>query len=456
MATIQNVGIGPMDPGFSVIGGKQPNQKENASDAFASLMNMGGVKTDDVTDLASKTDPTKELVPASDSAKAEDQGGASKYENAGSISQNSVASKLRDKVNSSADTASSDASSEADRDALVFDLRALVKGELDLEDDQLDELLAEAGLTIEMLLDPAVMKQFILETNGVSEVDLLVNENLAGITEDLLSGLQNLTENYDIKNVSAMIESLAAGQEDEITEFVPEVADDSLDGALYKTDAAPENAAPENAQPSETLIKTETTAPTETGGSGFSDAKDHGRSETGADHIVANLHQAVSEAVSADPVNAATTVSEVSQADVITQVIDEIKATMSREVTTLELLLNPEQLGRVHIQVSSKNGIMQAQIVAETEAAKNAIEQGLAALKETFETHELKVDAIEVMIADYEFFNQEAEADLPEQGRRSGENRGSVSDDSMEEETLPEEEEDILMRTSGSSVSYTA
>ncbi len=451
MATIQNVGIGPMDPGFSVIGGKQPNQKENASDAFSSLMNMGSVKTDDVTDLASKTDPTKELVPASDSVKAEDQGGASKYENAGSISQNPAASKLRDKVNSSEDTASSDASSEVDRDALVSDLRALVKGELDLEDDQLDELLAEAGLTIEMLLDPVVMKQFILETNGVSEVDLLVNENLAGITEDLLSGLQNLTENYDIKDVSAMIESLATGQEDEITEFVPEVADDSLDDALYKTDAAPENA-----QPSETLIKTETTAPTETGGSGFSGAKDHGRSETGADHIAVNLHQAVSEAVSADPVNATSTVSEVSQADVITQVIDEIKATMSREVTTLELLLNPEQLGRVHIQVSSKNGIMQAQSGAETEAAKNAIEQGLAALKETFETHELKVDAIEVMIADYEFFNQEAEADLPEQGRRSGENRGSVSGDSMEEETLPEEEEDILMRTSGSSVSYTA
>ena len=138
------------------------------------------------------------------------------------------------------------------------------------------------------------------------------------------------------------------------------------------------------------------------------------------------------------------------------QVIDEIKATMSREVTTLELLLNPEQLGRVHIQVSSKNGIMQAQIVAETEAAKNAIEQGLAALKETFETHELKVDAIEVMIADYEFFNQEAEADLPEQGRRSGENRGGVSGDSVEEDVLPEEEDDILMQTSGSSVSYTA
>ncbi len=449
MATIQNVGIGPMDPGFSMIGGnKQQDQGKNVSDAFASLMNMGGVKADDVTDLASKTDPTKELVTASGPA---DRDSASKYENAGSISQNPAASKLREKANPSADTTSSDGESDVDRDALVSDLRALVTGKLDLEDDQLDELLAEAGLTIEMLLDPAVMKQFILETNGVSEVDLLVNENLAGITEDLLSGLQNLTEDYDIKDVSAMIESFAVKQNDETMELVPEAADDSYDDALFKTDAEPENA-----QLDETLIRTETTSPAEAGTSGFSGTKDHGRSETGTDHIAANLHQAVNEAVNADPINATSSVSEVSQADVISQVIDEIKATMSREVTTLELLLNPEQLGRVHIQVSSRNGIMQAQIVAETEAAKNAIEQGLAALKETFETHELKVDAIEVMIADYEFFNQEAEADLPEQGRRSGENRGGVSGNSVEEDALPEEEDDILMQTSGSSVSYTA
>lgn len=54
---------------------------------------------------------------------------------------------------------------------------------------------------------------------------------------------------------------------------------------------------------------------------------------------------------------------------------------------------------------------MQAQIIAETEAAKAAVESGLAVLKEAFENQDLKVDAIEVMVGTPDYFMEESGAE---------------------------------------------
>ena len=62
------------------------------------------------------------------------------------------------------------------------------------------------------------------------------------------------------------------------------------------------------------------------------------------------------------------------------QVVNQVKLTMKNDVTSLQMQLYPEHLGKVSIQVVSKNGVLTAQIAAENEVAKAALESQLCLL----------------------------------------------------------------------------
>lgn len=72
---------------------------------------------------------------------------------------------------------------------------------------------------------------------------------------------------------------------------------------------------------------------------------------------------------------------------------------MKNDVTSLQMQLYPEHLGKVSIQVVSKNGVLTAQIAAENEVAKAALESQLATLKESFDSQGIKVQSVEVMVS---------------------------------------------------------
>ena len=99
---------------------------------------------------------------------------------------------------------------------------------------------------------------------------------------------------------------------------------------------------------------------------------------------------------------------------------------------------------------------MTAKIVAETEAAKQAIEGGLTNLKDAMQHQNLKVEAIEVMVSTTGFERGNEEQMANEQ-RSTGRNRRKLDlSESDEEISLEEEAEAEKMKASGSSVSYMA
>lgn len=116
---------------------------------------------------------------------------------------------------------------------------------------------------------------------------------------------------------------------------------------------------------------------------------------------------------------------------ILNQILDGIYANISEEATSLELQLNPESLGKVSVTVSAKEGILTAQIAAQTEIAKEAIESQIAVLKETFETQGLKVEEIEVTIASRSF-------DQNLSNESSEENNGSKAKKHISQEELDE------------------
>lgn len=146
----------------------------------------------------------------------------------------------------------------------------------------------------------------------------------------------------------------------------------------------------------------------------------------------------------------------VSGSDIIKQIVEQVRLNMNQNNTSMELQLTPEHLGKVQINVASKEGIMTARIVVETEAAKQAIESGLTSLKENMEQQNLKVDAIEVMVSTtgFEGENQQQDSYQKESGTKS---RKKLDLSELEESSLQgDEAETLKMEISGSSVSYMA
>ena len=140
------------------------------------------------------------------------------------------------------------------------------------------------------------------------------------------------------------------------------------------------------------------------------------------------------------------------------QVVNQVKLTMKNDVTSLQMQLYPEHLGRVSIQVVSKNGVLTAQIAAENEVAKAALESQLATLKESFDSQGIKVQSVEVMVSTNAFEqNQQSNTENSDQERRHGRQTkkniltGLTGEDDSE---LPED--NSLQETLGNTVSYTA
>ncbi|MCR5322916.1 MAG: flagellar hook-length control protein FliK [Lachnospiraceae bacterium] len=149
--------------------------------------------------------------------------------------------------------------------------------------------------------------------------------------------------------------------------------------------------------------------------------------------------------------------------DIVYQVVDAIRVNITNESTSLEMNLNPENLGKVSLNIQSKDGVMTAQITAENDVARAAIESQLQILKDNIEAQGVRVEAIEVTVSSFSFSdskNAESEArEHPEDNSRVGRTgRASTASDSGEVEDLSVEErlEQEVMEQNGSTVSYRA
>lgn len=69
--------------------------------------------------------------------------------------------------------------------------------------------------------------------------------------------------------------------------------------------------------------------------------------------VISNLNQALAQ-VTGEEIAATPFDTSVTQTDIVRQVVDEIKLNLSKDVTSMTLQLNPEQLGKVQIHVSTK------------------------------------------------------------------------------------------------------
>ena len=105
-----------------------------------------------------------------------------------------------------------------------------------------------------------------------------------------------------------------------------------------------------------------------------------------------------------------------------------------------------------------KNGVMTAQIHAETEMAKQAIESQLQRLKDSFQERSIQVEAVEVSVSTSDFQNEQERQDRAknQQGTRSGRNRIRTDEFGMPVEEKEEQTSAEVLEAQGASVEFSA
>ena len=139
--------------------------------------------------------------------------------------------------------------------------------------------------------------------------------------------------------------------------------------------------------------------------------------------------------------------------EIANQVMEQIKLVIRPEQTNLELQLNPEHLGRVHLTITEKEGMMTAQFTTQTEVAKEAIESQMSMLRESLQNQGIKVEAMEVTVSNFSF-DQERENRQRENSEGSKRRRQSTfspeSSSEADENGLP------IFGSANSNVDYSA
>lgn len=476
---ISTSGIGNVDLSSSASKAKS-KAEEKAMDAFASLMNMtAGVSNDTPTDVASELDTTStsEISETSKSAEYEVKEDVYKSEEVNKSDNKESYDTKQVEDSKTVDNTKEDANVKDEgidtAVKVLTELKNVVMEKLDITEEELNGLLESMGIELVDLLDVNVFKDFVLTTQNATNVDLLINEDLSTLVNDLTKDLENLINTYDIQDVPGLIDFVKGNIED-IEKVMNVSFEEVVDSDIPKVDAEFEDSKEVSKEvvadnkDAKTVVSLDNSneaenvsdaSKTSTDSQSNSEGYQPQAKEAPQNLIVNNLNQAVNNAFATNGLDAVPSyATPVSEADIVRQIIDEIRVNVTKDTTSMEVQLNPEHLGKVQINVASKDGIITAQIITENEAAKHAIENSIAVLKETFNNQELKVEAVEVMIASYEFFNQGQDAQFENEeqanaSRTTGDinlNEGLIEDELTDEEQLQVE----VMRKQGSSVNY--
>lgn len=365
-----------------------------------------------------------------------------------------------------ADTSSiSDVNSKADNKDVTDtvkevceDIKDAIKEEFNVSDEDIKVAMELLGLTALDLLSTAKVAELIEQLTGTDALTLITNEdmmqsfnNIINVVDEANADIAGMlgvkTEEVGIvlgqNDIAPVVNSEDTAKQDNVKEADAKNADDNINQTVDNQESL-----------SEVLAKKITTESDGKAKNNMSESNEANNKVTYADvadNMISNITDTFADIITED-------ISTVKEADIVNQVIDSVKLMASRELTSMEVMLNPEHLGSVHITVTARNGIVSAQIAAQNEQVKTALENQMVTLREQFESQGLKVDAVEITVMAHSFeagqnFGQS------ESERKQGESKVhrkldlSSFDDELEEDlesTAP------APKAEGSSVEYLA
>ncbi len=370
------------------------------------------------------------------------------------------------------------------------DLVHTVAETLDIDDDKVVEVMGTLGMTAFDLLDSKNLAQLVQQIQNVdSPQELLLNPQFADLMQKIQDVANDFMDTLEINEnqFADLISQMELVENETVTEIpqvettvMPERTEKVLttvdtsntdDAYLNQMERTVENTdTPQIVNVSKEAQSNEANEDTETdSGEQLKQTQSAIQKDSRVPETTEEITFSVSEQVPQD----ATSVQDadlqylsIDTMDLIEQIAENVKVNISQESTSMEMQLNPENLGKVYLQVSTKEGSVHAELATSNEAVRTALEAQIADLRESLNQAGVKVDSIEVTVASHEFERnlEQGQAREEQEGERQQEqassHRRNISMSSLDELSgLMTEEETLaaqIMRDNGNSVDFTA
>lgn len=378
-------------------------------------------------------------------------------------------------------------------EALSAAIVEVVSQILNIEPQQLEDLLSETQINPIELLQPEKLMELLLETSETGDItELLTNEALAG----RLKEMEDALEKFDLSQYGTtkeQLEALLSGQKAELVDSSVEAAkEDVSDKEVLKDEKPLVNAGEEqkagnkaavNDKPEQPADKVEVVdlrrKPEVSEDGENEDRMSDDEKNRQTEHTVRQTHTEGNERAGATEqfINQLATAAPQSEytgdvvnqtvvmyREIVDQIVQQIRVVIRPDQTSMNMQLMPENLGRVYVNMTAKNGVVTATFLVQNEIAKEAIEANLEVFKQNLNEQGTKVEAVEVDVADFTFGQKDAQEETAGREEQEESNnsktgrRMSLSELTAPEEELSEEEQAAVgrMLQNGSTVEYTA
>ncbi len=345
------------------------------------------------------------------------------------VKENSPTQKVEELQNQLEDT----------KDAFETGVKEILKDELGVSDEQVEDAMSILGLQWMDLLNPASLSQLVTQLTGTEDAcSLLMSEEFTNIMQNTDELVQSLSETLGIsKDEWVALQNQLAELTADFNETV-DMADGGVQEMAPQTDATITSQdttvmaatvqmthtteETQNVQPEE---ETEDAAPviqvnasedaqTEnnvsenaSGEMGEPAAQSQKTKESSVNEHAQNMEfqvRAEQQTVAPEEVNKVASRTTIDVQDIMNQITEFAKVNLSPENSSIEMQLNPENLGKVYLHIAAtKEGNITAELAVSSETVKTALEAQIADLRTSLNQQGIKVDAVEVAIASHEF-----------------------------------------------------
>jgi len=388
-----------------------------------------------------------------------------------------------------------------------------VKELLGVDDAQLEAAMKELGLTYQDLMDPVNLANLVMNLTGEEDqLGLLMNADFQELMQNVEVLSKNLLQELgmtpqEAAEVFAQLEQNAAQITEEVPQQMQEVTDTQADvlkvqqtddvqiteqksqvTGLTETNAAATESVEsdgnvqnvEEPVSQEVRVENDQTASQQEGqqeeapensmttedDASLLQQNDTTEKSIFTEHTFQQTVQTIrTDNITAAPTTAVPQNVVFNTLDVIRQVSEFTRVMYQGDTTSMEMQLNPENLGKIYVQVTAKEGVITAHLAVQNEIVKEALENQTIQLRENMNQQGIKVEAVEVTIASHEFErnleqNQQGSAQDEQREQASKSPRRNISMNQLDELSGLMSEEEMLvakiMRDNGNSVDFTA
>ncbi|WP_075679098.1 flagellar hook-length control protein FliK [Roseburia sp. 831b] len=329
-------------------------------------------------------------------------------------------------------------------------IKDVLKEELQVSDEQIEDAMATLGMQGIDLLNQNNLAQLVSELTGENITDLICNESFQNIMQSVTSIGEDLflelgITQEDFKDICSLIEQTGGQTQDETVELNtaetfdetanqgvltdetnPDVAHQQVESdrvqknvtdsqtqqnvvsprevALEAKPAVEEVGTEEETQTEEPLVTVEVEENSDTSKS-FAQNQQGSQSDLTQNMAEILMPQTTApETVVLNQAEFADTYQQVIDIqNVMEQIVESARVTIGADTTKMEMQLNPENLGKIYMEITSKEGTISAKFVAQNDSVREALQAQMADLKQNLNQAGIKVDAVEVTVSSHEF-----------------------------------------------------